>query len=56
MILRKGKRLTIRDMTVADIDVWANWRRPGHEWQKLDAPYSQDNPTEQELASNPEPA
>lgn len=39
MLILRGKRVVLRDWTLKDLDVYAHWLAPGHEWQRLDGPY-----------------
>jgi putative hydrolase of HD superfamily len=49
MILKRGKRLLLRDMALKDLEVWGHWMAPGHQWQKLDGPYYRDDLSEQQV-------
>ena len=49
MIVKKGKRLVLRDTAQWDLDTWGYWMRSGHQWQKLDGPYYRDALTEQQV-------
>lgn len=35
----EGKRVRLRDWTLADVEAYAYWLQPGHRWQELDGPY-----------------
>ncbi len=39
MLVLAGSKITLRDWTAADLDPYARWIAPGHEWQRLDGPY-----------------
>ncbi len=39
MLVLQGSKITLRDWTAADLDPYAGWLAPGHEWQRLDGPY-----------------
>ena len=39
MIQLTGKRLTIRDFQLADLDALSYWMQPGRQWQETDGPY-----------------
>ncbi|WP_413290462.1 GNAT family N-acetyltransferase [Bdellovibrio sp. HCB337] len=42
-VLVQGKIVHLRDWIPADVQLYKEWMRPGHEWQKLDGPYYQSN-------------
>lgn len=50
MLLLQGKKITLRDWTLADLDPYAHWLAPGHHWQRLDGPYY-PGPTPDEIPS-----
>lgn len=35
----EGRRLRLRDFQLDDLDAYAGWQVPGHDWQGLDGPY-----------------
>lgn len=39
MLVLQGSRIVLRDWTRADLDPYAHWLAPGHDWQRLDGPY-----------------
>ncbi len=39
MLRIQGKRITIRDWQLADLEDFAYWQQPGHLWQDFDGPY-----------------
>lgn len=41
MLVLEGKQIVLRDWMLDDLDAYAHWLAPGHEWQRLDAPYYQ---------------
>ncbi|MFN8378227.1 MAG: hypothetical protein U0452_06100 [Anaerolineae bacterium] len=43
----EGERVHLRDWSVADLDAYAYWLRPGHRWQDFDGPYYGHTPEEQ---------
>jgi len=42
-----GKRLTLRDMALSDLEVLRGWMQPHHEWHKTDGPYYAKPTTDQ---------
>ena len=34
-----GQKITLRDWQLGDLDTFARWNAPGHDWQALDGPY-----------------
>lgn len=34
-----GERVHLRDWILADLEPFAQWQQPGHQWQELDGPY-----------------
>lgn len=41
-----GRRLHLRDMTLHDLDPFAYWLHPDHEWHHYDGPYYPSTPAE----------
>lgn len=39
MTTLSGKQITLRDMTLDDLEPFGHWLHPGHKWQALDGPY-----------------
>ncbi len=35
----QGKQIILRDWLVEDLEEYAHWMKPGHQWQELDGPY-----------------
>ena len=39
MMMITGKQIILRDWDERDLPAYSKWLQPGHEWEKLDAPY-----------------
>lgn len=39
-----GRQVRLRDLVLDDLEAFAYWQGPGHEWQKLDGPYYPKTP------------
>ncbi len=39
LFILAGNKINLRDWMLADVEAYAHWLRPEHEWQSLDAPY-----------------
>jgi putative hydrolase of HD superfamily len=48
-VLLEGKRVRLRDWSLADLETYAYWLRPGHRWQEFDGPYFRQT-TEAEIS------
>lgn len=41
-------KIRLRDWTLADLESYRHWQKPGHQWQTLDGPYYQSKSDESE--------
>ena len=48
LITLEANRIRLRDWNLDDLDIYASWLMPGHDWQRLDGPYY-PNPTVDEI-------